>query len=618
MDYISFVTTDQEHMAACSFSTLIASVLFCIYGCGSSPGLVEMSSGASIDTLRSAKRDGLEGKLYLPDRRDLTGEERKDLAIRHYIAGSVHEGNGEHDSAIAAYSRALAYDPSPVIHAALAREYLQNEQIQEAGFHAREAVALAPENVQMREQLADVHLAAGEQDSAVAEFEIILRLDSTNEQTRYTLARLNHERNPQRALQLYESLLEGTADDEDLLVHIAEIHTASGDYGKAVSALETIWRHDPGNEYALNSLVDNYLQLNRIDDAIAILQELQRRFPEQQEYPMRLAEMYIELDQWQEAGSILRGMLAGDSLDTGMAMRIGELYFQQAVFDTSIVSEAQDAFAALKRRVPDDWHAWWYAGAISFNAGRMQDAAAQVHMVLERDPDNTQALDLLARACLSMDDFAAAIKPLRTLADKRAATPEQYAFLGFAYHQLRRDSSAVDALRLCLSLEPDRIDALTTLAMIHEGQKQYERSDSLYEHALRRYGDPSMQKDPACFLLLNNYAYSLSERGLSLERALSMSRQAFAFDSTNSSYVDTFGWVNFRLGKLDIAREYVLKAIELSQREQGSVGAELLEHMGDIALESGDRETAVSYWKKSQALDPANETLEQKIRAATP
>jgi len=71
--------------------------------------------------------------------------------------------------------------------------------------------------------------------------------------------------------------------------------------------------------------------------------------------------------------------------------------------------------------------------------------------------------------------------------------------------------------------------------------KRTDDSDSLYEEALRI--------NPEFSLALNNYAYSLSERGLQLERALGMARKALEVAPDNPSYLDTIGWIYFRLGR---------------------------------------------------------------------
>jgi tetratricopeptide (TPR) repeat protein len=606
LGYISCVVPEREHRIGNSLGTLFLSVLFCLYGCGSGAGTMTRTSEAVVDTLPQWKQ---------ADTVVLSKDQREELAVRHYIAGSAHEEAGEYDDAIGEFELALSYDPSPVIHCALSRNSVETQRFVEAANHGLAAVRLAPEDIHTHEQLADVYIALGRYDSAVEQYEIMFRLDSTNEQTRFMLARLYHADRPERALELYESILHGDGDDDDVLLNIAELDIDLGRYARAAVILESLRRFDADNDYILTLLIDAYNEDGKRKNALSVGEDLMQRFPEQQRYAARLAGLYAENDRWPDARGILHALLAEDSLDAETAADIGELYYQRAIADSTLIPEADTAFAVLLRRAPEDWHPRWYAGALAFNTGRMSEAASNFSAVLEQDPGNTEALDVLARTFLRMDDPASAILPLQTLADRNLADAETYSSLGYAYHLLRQDSLAIAALSRALGMEPDRVDALSTLALIHDDNGRTDRSDSLYQAALRTYENPSQQKDDAYYLLFNNYSYSLAQRGLDLERALGMSRESVQFDNSNSSYLDTFGWILFRHGDLDSAKQYISRAIAASTADPSPV---FFEHLGDILIASGNREAAIAAWKQSLALDPGNATLVQKIREVTP
>jgi tetratricopeptide (TPR) repeat protein len=130
--------------------------------------------------------------------------------------------------------------------------------------------------------------------------------------------------------------------------------------------------------------------------------------------------------------------------------------------------------------------------------------------------------------------------------------------------------------------------------------KRTDDSDSLYEEALRI--------NPEFSLALNNYAYSLSERGLQLERALGMARKALEVAPDNPSYLDTIGWIYFRLGRYRDAESFVKKAIN-----KGEVSAVVHEHMGDIYFKLNDMDRALEHWNEALKLDGSNTQLRDKI-----
>jgi tetratricopeptide (TPR) repeat protein len=83
---------------------------------------------------------------------------------------------------------------------------------------------------------------------------------------------------------------------------------------------------------------------------------------------------------------------------------------------------------------------------------------------------------------------------------------------------------------------------------------------------------------------------------------------AVALDPYNGAYLDSLGWVYFKLGELDLAEENLLKAIR-SLRETAVV----YDHLGDLYSRRGQRDLAVHYWQK--ALERDDEDLEREVVA---
>jgi Flp pilus assembly protein TadD len=151
-----------------------------------------------------------------------------------------------------------------------------------------------------------------------------------------------------------------------------------------------------------------------------------------------------------------------------------------------------------------------------------------------------------------------------------------------------------------LVLEPDNYSAYSLLGMLYDELKIYIKCDSLYEKALTYYPD-----NP---LFLNNYAYSLSERGERLEYALEMATRAVKAEPDNSAYQDTIGWIYYMLGRYNMALVHIKRSVE--QQDDSSV---VNEHLGDVYLKLGDLQQARNQWERALELDSGNERLKQKI-----
>lgn len=96
-------------------------------------------------------------------------------------------------------------------------------------------------------------------------------------------------------------------------------------------------------------------------------------------------------------------------------------------------------------------------------------------------------------------------------------------------------------------------------------------------------------------LVLNNYAYFLSEEERELERALEMSSRVLALTDNNPTYLDTYAWVLFKLGRTDEALKTMQQAIALD----GQNSPELLLHYGDMLAARGEKFMAEIYWRKA-------------------
>jgi tetratricopeptide (TPR) repeat protein len=155
-------------------------------------------------------------------------------------------------------------------------------------------------------------------------------------------------------------------------------------------------------------------------------------------------------------------------------------------------------------------------------------------------------------------------------------------------HQYRKAEEAfVEALK---RIDSDSLRG-ATLSMI--GDAQY--SDNRHKAAFRSY-EKALKLLPDDAGLLNNYSYFLSEKGRDLERALEMSSRAIEISRNNSTYLDTYAWILYKLGRYEEAKKAMRQAIALDQT-QSEV---LMCHYGDILHALGENFMARIYWEKAR------------------
>ena len=185
-----------------------------------------------------------------------------------------------------------------------------------------------------------------------------------------------------------------------------------------------------------------------------------------------------------------------------------------------------------------------------------------------------------------------------------------YFYQGVGHLQLKQHAEAVSALKNALGLTTDekelRAEIYQNLGEAYQGLKKYSASEESFETALSIIPDN--------IGLMNNYAYYLTLRKEKLDRAEEMAKKVVEKEPNQPSYLDTYAWVLFCKGKFAEALPLQIKAVQLG----GEGNATLVEHLGDIYSQLGQKEKALEQWRKAKALGADRpEVLDRKLSAQT-
>jgi Tfp pilus assembly protein PilF len=115
--------------------------------------------------------------------------------------------------------------------------------------------------------------------------------------------------------------------------------------------------------------------------------------------------------------------------------------------------------------------------------------------------------------------------------------------------------------------------------------------------------------DPFNAAAANNLAFILAERGERLVIALELAQRALDTDSSNASFLDTYGWVLHKLGRYEEASKYLERAVEASPHPS----ATLFEHLGDNYYSLGVASKAHYWWRRALEVDPSRIYLRSRL-----
>jgi tetratricopeptide (TPR) repeat protein len=524
----------------------------------------------------------------------------RDRALQHFITGASLDAKGAYTEAILEYKEALTSDSAAAVYYVLSKDYaLLNEHLP-AEEAARKAVRLDSLNIIYRENLASIYINAYQIDPAIEQYEQIVRLDSTSTNAWYALARLLQPNNPLRTLQIYEKILEREGDDPDVLYQCASLYTTMGRFDQAAEKFKRMLDLSPNDRQLQKQLAASYSKAGRLEEAKKILDSILEADQSDPEVIASLADIHLDRKEYREAIDLYQKLLSQGATNPEIKLRIGIGMFGLIEHDSTMALKAQKIFEELIPLLIGDWRPHWYLGALALSAKKDSLAASEFKTVTTLAEWNGDAWWFLGSSLFSQNKFQ---EVLETMQKAEISVPKDfriYLLEGLVYSRLAQPEKTIERLEIAHRLNPKDINALGTLAMTYDSEHRYQKSDSLYEEALLI--------DPHSALLLNNYSYSLSERGLQLNRALEMSSSAVTSEPGNSAYLDTYGWICYRLGQYQQAQEYIEKAIAAA-----SASAVVYEHMGDVYFRMGNQQKAVTTWKKALEMDSTNEELRKKI-----
>jgi len=105
----------------------------------------------------------------------------------------------------------------------------------------------------------------------------------------------------------------------------------------------------------------------------------------------------------------------------------------------------------------------------------------------------------------------------------------------------------------------------------------------------------------------NGLAYLWAERNENLNEANRLINEALLEEPNNPAYLDTKGWILFRLERPFDALQYLLKAAELQPDDPV-----ILDHTGDVLSVLGYKTEASEFWSRSHRILP-NPLIEKKL-----
>jgi tetratricopeptide (TPR) repeat protein len=559
--------------------------------------------------------------------------ERQKLAQQNFIDGSVLEAQGKYNEAIDKYLEALKLDSKAGIFYSIAKNYYAINKLSSALRFARQAVNKDTTNTEYLNLLATIYGASHLEDSSATVYNRIITLDSTDVTAIYSLAQLQEAKRPSEAIRLYKKVIDVLGPEWSVLIRLIDLNERMGNIPETIKTVEELLKLNPSDLQLQKVLIESYIKVKDYDKALDRLNEAIVSYPDDANLLDYKGRIFLAKGDYKSASAEYLKLIKAPDLSFESKIHIGTSFFVQSDKDSNNILIAKEIFEAINKDTADwqvnaylgeigikekndslaigyfkkaselaEWNAqvWQRLGGLLFDNRKYSEAVDLLQKGAEKFP-NDFVINLIYGLSLSQENEHAKAKvalenALRLNPDDLTALSA----LGYTLNQLKEEDEALVHLNKALAIDPKNVQVIGILGLIYEGKKNFVASDSLYKIAL--------QVDTSNALILNNYAYSLSERGLMLNEALKMAEKAIKQEPKNSSYLDTIGWIYFQLGKYEEAKENILKASLTEDKN-----ATILNHLGDVYYKLGEKIKAKAFWIKALEFDENNEEIKLKI-----
>lgn len=463
---------------------------------------------------------------------------------------------------------------------------------------------------------------------AMAAYKKVLEIDADNEEAMTGLATVYADLGDNKAA---AELLQKIADKNPnprSLTSLAGVYEQLKDYSLAAEMLRRALDQNPGNSDLKHALAEDLLMSEQLDDALKLYKELSMEDPKDEHSLLRISQVYRQKKNF---------AAAQEAADKATQLDPNNLEIQ---FNNVNLLEAEgkvpDAVKTLKG-ILDTTAKKGYSASEKTNRILLLDKLAFLYRSTEQygpaidvyrqvgevDPESAgRAQAEVVETYREAKDFQKAEAEADAAFKKYPTDPAVVAEHASLLADMGKIDQAVAETRKMMNGKNDR-DGYLSLAQIYEKGKNFTEMAKMLDEAeklsqsndekvsvifLRGAMYERMKNEPAAEAefrkvlaidpdnagALNYLGYMLADRNMRLEEAKDLIVKALDKEPNTGAYLDSLGWVYFRLNKLPEAEENLRQALVSMSRDPT-----VHDHLAEVYFREGKIREAIAQWQTS-------------------
>jgi tetratricopeptide (TPR) repeat protein len=535
-------------------------------------------------------------------KRDPNNLEAHKLLGRIYLRslGDMPGGNGSDNVlklAIEQYEQIVKIEPDSVDdHLLLGRLYRLNSDLQKAETELKTAVKIDPGSEEAVTTLAMLYTDEGDTAHALQVLKAVPDAGRSAKLYSALGAAYEQRKDYKSAIDAYKHAIVLDRDNLDAIRGLAENLMDDGQLDASLEQYKVIVDSNPEDAQSYVRMAEIYRRQAKYDQALESLKKADTLVPDSAEVSYNMAAVYQSQGRYDDATKLLQDLLKksdGSQADRNnraiFLERLGMIYREQENYPAAV-----ETFRKLLPLGEENARSGYQEIIDTYReAKQWPQATAVAKEAAQKMPNDRDLRMVLDAQMADMGDVDSALMDMHGMLKGGSEDRDVYVRLGIVYTRAKRWHDAEDALHKAEQLSAkadDKAYVWFLLGDLYQRQKMFDQAEEEFRKVLSN----TSPNDPQAAATLNYLGYMNADRGVKLDESLNFVKQALTLEPTNGAYLDSLGWVYFKLGKYDIAEENLTKAAV----HMGSDPA-VQEHLGDLYQKTGRLKMAVAHWERA-------------------
>ena len=355
-------------------------------------------------------------------------------------------------------------------------------------------------------------------------------------------------------------------------------------------------------------------RVGQFEDALILAQDLNDEFPEEVNYLILRINLLDRLSRHEEAKVTLEKVLG----EQESGLRVQKLYAQQ-LLKLQDLEGAKLAYGEILKDAPEDGDVLFALALLEIEDDEFESARRHLLRQTRLGHRTNEAHYYLGVVAEAMGQTALAMREYETVNGGYQWLPAQRRLA-----DLIVDQEGLDEARAFVAARRQAMPQLTQQLIMLEAQLLVDRSEP---PVVLAFLDAVVDRDPSNITLLyyrgmvgqqfgrldilerdlthvltlhpehadamNSLGYTLADQTDRYEEALALIERALAIRPDEPAFIDSMGWVLFKLGRLDEALIQLERAYELFSND------EVASHLGEVLWSLGEKRKAKKVWREA-------------------